>query len=46
VVLHDKKFSKSCIQWCNYSIPNHLYIAIDKLSNENIVKDIGNYYEM
>ncbi|ORX40411.1 hypothetical protein BCR36DRAFT_416903 [Piromyces finnis] len=40
VILHDKKFSKNSIQWCNYSIPSHLYIAIDKLNNENIVKNI------
>ncbi|ORX75430.1 hypothetical protein BCR32DRAFT_271912 [Anaeromyces robustus] len=41
VVLHDKKFSKKSIQWCNYSEPSHLYTAINKLTNSNIVKDIS-----
>ncbi|KAL6590658.1 hypothetical protein U3516DRAFT_770274, partial [Neocallimastix sp. 'constans'] len=33
-------FSRRSIQWDYYSNPNHIYIAIEKLSNLNIIKNI------
>jgi len=41
VLLHDKKFSRRSIQWEYYTNTKNIYIAIEKLSNLNIIKNIN-----